>query len=74
MKFKRNMNRTDQILRLGIGVASIYVGFFDSSLIAEPVIAICLGIFGIVNIFSVATSHCPIYNMAGISTAAEKET
>lgn len=74
MKLKRNMNRFDQMVRLCVGVASIYVGLFDSSLVAGPVIALCLGIFGIVNLFSVATCHCPIYNMAGINTTARKET
>ena len=74
MKLKRNMNHFDQILRLGIGIASIYVGFIDTALIGEPLISICIGIFGVVNLFSVATAHCPIYNMAGISTLAEKET
>ena len=74
MRFNKNMNRFDQILRLGVGVASIYFGFIDSSLIGEPVISICLGIFGVINLFSVATSHCPVYHMAGISTVSEKET
>ena len=74
MKLKRNMNRFDQVLRLGVGIVTIYIGFIDSSLIAEPLISACIGIFGIINLFSVATGHCPIYHMAGISTVVEEET
>ena len=72
MNIKRNMNRIDQMARLVVGLASIYFGFIDNSFIAEPVIAICLGIFGIINLFSVATLHCPVYHMAGINTAPDK--
>lgn len=72
MKIQRNMNRIDQVVRLAVGIASIYFGFIDNSLIAEPVIAVCLGIFGIINLFSVATMHCPVYHMAGINTATDK--
>ena len=72
MKIKRNMGWIDLTVRLVVGIASIYFGFIDSSSIAEPVIAICLGIFGIMNLLSVATRYCPLYVMAGISTTSNK--
>ena len=72
MKIKRNMGWIDLTVRLVVGIASIYFGFIDSSSIAEPVIAICLGIFGIMNLLSVAMRFCPLYVMAGISTTSNK--
>ena len=72
MKIKRNMGRLDQMVRIVVGIASIYFGFIDSTLIAEPVIAICLGTFGVLNLLSVVMRHCPLYVMAGISTSADK--
>jgi len=72
MKIKRNMGRLDQMVRIVVGIASIYFGFIDSTLIAEPVIAICLGTFGVLNLLSVVMRHCPLYVMAGISTTSNK--
>lgn len=74
MKFEINMNRLDQFVRLGVGIACIYAGFIDHTLIDEPVISICVGIFGVINLFSVATRHCPVYHVAGINTNAESNT
>ena len=72
MKIVRNMGLIDQLVRVVVGIASIYFGFIDSSSIAEPVIAICLGIFGILNLLSVVMRFCPLYVMAGISTTSNK--
>ena len=72
MNIKRNMGRLDQMVRIVVGLASIYFGFIDSTLIAEPVIAICLGTFGILNLLSVVMRYCPLYVMAGISTSTDR--
>jgi len=68
MKFKRNMNRLDQLFRIVLGVVLIYVGFINTGLINSDAINWILGLFGIVNIVVAIASHCPVYSLADIST------
>ena len=69
---KRNLHNIDMAVRLIIGVALIYVGFIDTSYIANSTIRILLGVFGAVNIVAVLMRSCPVYALAGISTFREK--
>lgn len=65
---KPNLHRIDQFVRSIIAVICIYVGFIDSSWIAEPVLSIAVGVFGIINLLAVIARFCPFYHLAGIST------
>lgn len=65
---KRNLGRLDQVLRLGIGAALVYVGFIDTTLIGDSVIAGMFGAFGVLNMVVATIAWCPVYQLAGIST------
>lgn len=65
---KRNLGRLDQVLRLGIGAALVYVGFIDTTHIGDSVIAGMVGAFGVLNLVVATIAWCPVYQIAGIST------
>lgn len=73
MKLKHNMCHMDRAVRVGIAVGLMYVGFVNTSLIDDSIINGILGAFGVLNLFSAALAHCPVYAIAGISTCSAKE-
>lgn len=68
MKLKRNLHLIDRAIRVPVSLICIYYGFVDMSAIGNTIIAVFVGVFGLVNLVAAATSHCPVYNMAGLST------
>lgn len=73
MKIKKNVGNADRILRFGASLMMIYFGFFDSSVIADEIAAILLGIFGIIIFVTALISMCPLYNLIGFSTYTKVE-
>ncbi|MEW5756352.1 MAG: DUF2892 domain-containing protein [Pseudomonadota bacterium] len=72
--FKKNASSMDRIARIVIAAICIYLGFIDSSIIGDQLLAIALGVFGVVNLFVAFSGFCPVYALAGISTCkAPKE-
>jgi hypothetical protein len=63
-----NVGRFDQILRLGIGAALVWVGFIDTTVIDDRLVATLVGLFGVLNIAAASLRVCPFYNLAGINT------
>lgn len=63
-----NMHVIDRILRTGIGMAYVYVGFVEWSLIPNAVISVLVGLFGVVNLGSAALGFCPVYRLGGVRT------
>lgn len=70
--FKPNLHYLDRLVRVVIGIACIYVGFVDTSIISNSLISTLVGIFGIINLIAAAMAHCPIYHLVGISTCPVK--
>lgn len=68
MRWTPNVGRLDQILRIGIGLVLIWVGFIDDSLIGDRLIAALIGIFGVLNTLAAVVRVCPVYTVAGINT------
>ncbi len=68
MKKSRNMHTLDRYVRLTIGVTCIYIGFIDTSLIANRIVAALVGVFGVTNLWAFYTARCPVYAMTGFST------
>ncbi len=64
----KNMGRIDQVLRLGISIVLIYVGFVDQELINDHLTSMIAGIIGIVNLLSALIGICPLYSITGINT------
>jgi hypothetical protein len=69
MKIDRNMHPIDQILRILLGIALIYIGFFNGDMISDTLFRTLLGGFGVINLVSGLMAVCPVYLMAGISTS-----
>jgi hypothetical protein len=70
MKLKRNMNKLDQGVRLIFGASLVFAGFV---LIESQLISILIIIFGIINLVSGATSHCPVYAAIGVSSLSVRD-
>jgi len=70
---KKNLHSIDMSIRFIIAGVCIYFGFFDSSMIQEPVLAIAVGVFGMLNLFTASTRFCLFYHLAGISTLPNSE-
>ncbi len=68
MEKSRNMHTIDRYVRLTIGITCIYIGFIDTSLIANRIVAALIGVFGMTNLWAFFTARCPVYTMAGFST------
>jgi cyanate permease len=64
----RNMHPIDQMVRILLGIALIYIGFFNREVVTDPLLGILLGGFGLINLVSGLIATCPIYAIAGIST------
>lgn len=73
MTFQRNLHNIDIAIRLILGIALIYIGFIDTSIVANGIIRILLGVFGIVNIIAALMRHCPVYKLAGLSTFHQRD-
>lgn len=67
---RRNMGTIDRLIRTVTGLAMIYVGFFNQSLIGNITIASIVGIFGIISIAFAYLAFCPIYTLGNVSTAS----
>lgn len=65
---KRNLGVLDRVARLTVGAVCIYFGFLDIELVGNQLIATFVGLFGVINIYAAATSHCPVYAACGINT------
>lgn len=68
IRWQPNVGRLDQILRIGIGLVLIWVGFIDDTLIRDRLIATLIGVFGTLNLLAALLRVCPIYTVAGINT------
>ncbi|MDH4275080.1 MAG: DUF2892 domain-containing protein [Gammaproteobacteria bacterium] len=74
MKLPTNMHRVDQIVRVFVSIACIYLGFIATGVIGQPIMNLLVGIFGIINLFSAVTAFCPVYFVSGISTATARKS
>ena len=72
MALVRNVSAIDISIRIFSGLALIYVGFIETSLIATPAVRISFGVIGIVNLVVAILRYCPLYALAGINTYQKK--
>lgn len=71
---RRNMGTIDRLIRIVTGLAMIYFGFIDQSLIGSVVIASIVGVFGVISIAFAYLAFCPIYTLGNVSTASVPDT
>ena len=70
---KTNVGRLDQILRAGISLILVYIGFIDKTFINDPLSSNIIGIIGILNLIVAIVRYCPLYVVAGINTCPAKK-
>lgn len=68
LRWQANVGRFDQILRIGIGALLIWVGFVDTDVIGDRLIATLVGLFGALNLIAALLRVCPVYTLTGINT------
>lgn len=73
MVFKINMCFLDRTLRVVAGFVLLYFAFFDTTLLNNMYIKILIGFFGLLNMGSAFFGHCPIYNLANLSTVKKSD-
>jgi hypothetical protein len=69
----KNLHPLDRILRGIIGVLVIGFVLFNDGYLEEPILEILLIIFGALNLISLISSWCPVYQLTGVSTCKEKK-
>lgn len=68
MALQSNLNTIDRVLRGMIGICVTSFALFNGDVIDDIFIEVLLGIFGLLNLISLASGWCPVYQIAGIST------
>lgn len=68
MVIKSNLSNVDRYTRGAIGIGVTAFALFNGSIIEDVFIEVLLGIFGLLNLISLFTGWCPVYQIAGIST------
>ena len=69
MGFGRNMGLADRVIRTGLSIALIYVGFVDQTWLSDPIARYLLGGAGCLMLVPTILAYCPIYHMIGIDTS-----
>lgn len=71
MKLKRNLHDYDRLIRVTIGAVCTYFGFIDTSYISQDIVALLIGLLGVVNLGAAILAYCPLYGLTGLSTYKE---
>lgn len=67
---KHNMGTVDRVLRAVVGITFAYLIFTGK---VTGLLAVVLGIFGVMLILTSAIGYCPPYSLLGISTCKREE-
>lgn len=70
---KKNLSTADRVIRGIVGSVSIYFGIFGGDIIGEPILQGFLVIFGVLNIVSLLTGWCMVYQAASIDTSRQAD-
>jgi len=70
---KINVGRLDQILRMGISLFLIYIGFIDENFIYDSLSSYTIGVLGALSLIVSIIRFCPLYTLAGINTCQIKK-
>ncbi|MCQ8848011.1 DUF2892 family protein [Alteromonas sp. 76-1] len=68
MAIHANLSLLDRTLRGAIGISVTAFAFLNGNIIDDVFIEILLGIFGVLNLISLLSGWCPVYQIAGVST------
>ena len=73
LSFRRNIGRLDQIIRTGISLLLIYIGFIEISILDDALSSMILGIIGCVSLLFAIIGICPLYSACGINTCSQQQ-
>jgi len=68
MKFAKNLSPLDRSVRGVIGVILVAVGLFFGESIGDPLLQTLVIVFGLLNLISLLSGWCMVYQLASIST------
>ena len=63
-----NVGLIDRVIRFITGIVLIYLGFYEKSLIPDPIFAVLVGVFGIINLVTAIIGWCPLYHLIKFDT------
>jgi len=70
---KKNIGRLDQLLRMGISLVLIFIGFIDETLISDSLSSNIIGGIGVLFFGVALVRSCPLYTLTGINTCPTKK-
>jgi len=73
LSFRKNIGRLDQIIRAGISLLLIYIGFIETSILNDELSSMVLGIIGCMSLFVALIRICPLYSACGIDTNPQQQ-
>jgi hypothetical protein len=68
INIKCNLGWLDRVLRSGIGLLMVYLGFINGALITDAIAGVALGVFGAIILSSAIVCNCPLYKLVGFNT------
>lgn len=74
MVFEKNLSNLDRTVRGFIGVSLSVFVFWNGGLLEDQILQWLLGVFGALNLVSLATGWCPVYQLAGLSSRYSDES
>ncbi|MDH5573792.1 MAG: DUF2892 domain-containing protein [Gammaproteobacteria bacterium] len=66
---RRNLGTVDRMIRTGVSIVMIYIGFFNSTLLSDALAGMVLGVFGGMSLLVAIIGNCPFYTMIGLDTS-----
>jgi len=69
----KNIGRLDQVLRTGIAIGMVYLGFIDRSILNDAFSSNIIGTLGVFGLIVALLRNCPLYTLTGINTCPFKD-
>lgn len=73
MNINRNLSTLDRAIRGLVGISTLTLGALGGSIVNEPILQVFLIGFGLLNLLSLATGWCAVYQIANLSTYSKNE-
>lgn len=65
---EKNLCTLDRVARGVVGIVTVYFGLFGGELVGDPIVQGVLVAFGTLNLISLLTGWCMVYQMASLNT------
>lgn len=68
MGFEKNVGGVDRLVRIAVGLALLYLGFFDATVLQPGMAKTLVGLFGFLPLLTGSLANCPLYSVIGVTT------